>query len=868
MKDEKLDQILDGIREERIDDSVVSEAADRVWKRIAPTSATRGADRLENCGGFQSLFDDFRAKRLSDARYLLVQDHIRTCVACRRAFGASPVVVSMARASTASKRPILQWAIAATLVVGIGIGATGLFTGVYPTGRSRAVVETVDGSLYRVGGEGGAVLLTAGRELTQSDEVRTAKGSHAIVRLSDGSVVEMSERADLSVSRGWGGTTIHLERGKIIVQAAKQGSGHLYVATNDCLVSVKGTIFAVNSGTKGSRVSVVQGEVKVDQGEKSNTLHPGDQVTTSASVTSVPVKDEVAWSQNAGQYLALLGEFATLGKRLEAIPSTGLRYKSDLARYLPANTIVYAAIPNLGVTLSQANAVFQQRMQESAILRDWWAKQQSTSGPKLDDLINRIRTFSDYLGYEIVLGVAADSQGNYGHPVVLAQVTKPGLRDFITAQLQQSGAPALTIVDNPANIPAGNGAVIYLRNNLMALTVDNAAQLRTIAAAADNSGGTNFTTAPFYAQVAQSYQSGAGWIFAVDMEQILAHSVSQKEQLKALPPGLNDVKVLLFERKDVAGKTENRAALTFSEQRTGFASWLAAPGPMGALDFVSPDASFAASFVIKNPRSLLDELFTYLESVNPGFKQMLSDTESQAGVSILADVAGPLGGEFTFAIDGPLLPMPSWKVVMEVYSPERLVWTAETLVDRFNLKATADSGKMFLDKTQVGSQTFFTLRNDKYTQMQINFTFVDSYLIAAPSQALLTRAIQNRQTGYMLTRSDAFRSQLPSDGNLNFSALLYHNLGIAVAPLAQQLKATGMLTPAQQQAIAGLTSDSAPGLIYAYGGADRIIVASTGTFLGLNLSTFIGISQGHGFVLPPAMGGLLESMRGRHTSTQ
>src|ERR1700724_2980561 len=182
----------------------------------------------------------------------------------------------------------------------------------------------------------------------------------------------MGERSDLSVSREWRGTTIHLDGGQVIVQAAKQRSGRLYVATDDCLVSVKGTIFSVNHGTKGSRVAVIEGVVRVASGERTTELKAGDEATSNASVSKVPIQNEIAWSRDSAKYLALLGDFAVLQKQFAAIPGPGLRYSSDLVRYVPDNTVVYLAIPNLANTLGEAGRIFQDRLQQSPALRQWW----------------------------------------------------------------------------------------------------------------------------------------------------------------------------------------------------------------------------------------------------------------------------------------------------------------------------------------------------------------------------------------------------------------------------------------------------------------------------------------------------------------
>src|SRR6185436_510717 len=98
--------------------------------------------------------------------------------------------------------------------------------------------------------------------------------------------------------------------GSIIVSAAKQPSGHLYVQTKDMTVSVVGTIFLVNAEVDGSRVAVIEGEVRVHEGTTETKLRPGEQVSTSRTLAARPVKEEIAWSRQADAHLAILAAFA------------------------------------------------------------------------------------------------------------------------------------------------------------------------------------------------------------------------------------------------------------------------------------------------------------------------------------------------------------------------------------------------------------------------------------------------------------------------------------------------------------------------------------------------------------------------------
>jgi len=864
MKNEKFDRLLSEIRNEQVDEKVVAQAGERVFKSIAGTApaADLSTHTLRSCEDFQTLIPGYVEKQLTPARSMLFEDHVHACVACRHALESARSVEPQTVLRFEKKRPRSMawgWAMGAAAVFAVAIAVVAFTDGLLPGQHSiRAAVQAVDGSLY-TGSGGGTRLIPAGYEIRNGEEIRTAKGSTAVVRLLDGSLVEMGERSDLSVSRAWRGTTIHLEGGQVIVQAAKQRSGRLYVATDDGLVSVKGTIFSVNHGTKGSRVAVIEGVVRADFGGNTADLRAGDEATSSG-VSKVPIQNEIAWSKNAAKYLALLGDFAVLQKQFAAIPGPGLRYSSELLPYVPDHTVVYAAIPNLTNTIGEASRLFEDRLKQSPALRDWWKQQQKGNGPKLEDVLNQVKTFSSYLGEEIVFAVAKDGT-EYAAPVVLAKVKQGGLEAFLQeASHKFSSDPsqvALQTVRDPwAATPApGKPLLVYVSNDLMIASPD-LPELQHAAARIKQGNTGTFSETPFYQQIARSYEQGAEWIFCADMEQIVVKNV-QGSNGHELPPGIGDVRYLTMEHREVGGKSESHADLTFASERQGVASWLAAPASMGSLEFVSPNASMVTSAVIKNPRSIMEEVFKMIGSGDAEFAQHLAEFESKTGVNVLNDLAAPLGGEVTMAFDGPMLPTPRWKLVFEVYDPTTLQSTIAKLVDSFNREANAQGHKMQLTQRQVGSRTYFVISSPNQPNSEIDYTFVDSYLIAAPDMGTISRAIQSREAGYTLAHSAGFQALLPNDGYTNFSAIFYHNIGPVVGPLAEQLKGSGALTRQQQQSVDALTANSAPGLIYAYGESDRIVVASNSGFMGFDLGTLLTMGHNGPFVPQMFLGGAM-----------
>jgi uncharacterized protein (TIGR03435 family) len=159
-----------------------------------------------------------------------------------------------------------------------------------------------------------------------------------MLELEDGSRVEMRSSSELAVERAADGIRIRLHSGGIIVNAAEQRTGHLYVQTKDMTVSVVGTVFLVNADLQGSRVAVIEGEVRVQQGSTEQTLRPGDQVATNPQAPPPPVSVEIAWSRNLEELaLKLEQSIGLVVKSMQGqVELSGLQQGASVTR--PANT--------------------------------------------------------------------------------------------------------------------------------------------------------------------------------------------------------------------------------------------------------------------------------------------------------------------------------------------------------------------------------------------------------------------------------------------------------------------------------------------------------------------------------------------------
>jgi uncharacterized protein (TIGR03435 family) len=158
----------------------------------------------------------------------------QTATTCERVFqrlnavGESPAEGSLdfvpPERSGWRRIPILAGAALAVLVV----SSIPLVKVLISPARVYAVVETAHGSVYRVT-DGASQAVNAGERIEADTPVRT-DGAGAVLKLQDGSRIEMYEKSELSLERTNDGTRIRLKAGSVHVTPSKQVGENLYVS--------------------------------------------------------------------------------------------------------------------------------------------------------------------------------------------------------------------------------------------------------------------------------------------------------------------------------------------------------------------------------------------------------------------------------------------------------------------------------------------------------------------------------------------------------------------------------------------------------------------------------------------------------------
>lgn len=294
------------------------------------------------------------------------------------------------------------WGAVAAAVMVLLAGGLLQMTLLRPSGVDP-VAKSVRGELRSTGV---ASLLNSSARIEAGRVVRAGAAGGALTLL-DGSQIEMSPNAELSIVREADGLRVQLSSGTVLVTAAKQHDGHLYVETKDCLISVVGTVFAVSSEESGSRVSVLEGEVHVQRGDISETLVAGQQASTSPKLGPLPDNPGDGWIDS--QRLALLQQ--PVAPALQG-PSPNIG--------VVVNGIVKQAstgmgIPDVTVTLCQGSPGTPVEGKLTARVRQ--AEPNDAGQPAFPEPIIRNKTFFFAVWDRVVCqarsGIKTDSMGRF-----------------------------------------------------------------------------------------------------------------------------------------------------------------------------------------------------------------------------------------------------------------------------------------------------------------------------------------------------------------------------------------------------------------------------------------------------------------------
>jgi len=753
MSEDRLDEALNSLKNEEIPSGEAEAARARIWRRLA------GA-RSEVCAGFRADLEAYRAGTLEAGRRLLLEDHLARCAACRTWLAGSKPQPEVRAMPERSRRAIPAWA---RWAVAAGLAAAALYLGRDPLDRAlapsgpRATVVSVRGGFY--GLTRGSI--KPGDALGEGELVRTAMGGRAILRLRDGSLVEMNERTELAVQAAWSGQTVKLERGDVIVQAAKQRRGRLRVVTHDSTASVKGTIFGVSGGLAGSLVSVVEGSVEVRQPSGRRILTQGQQAASTPALAGVTMENALGWGENAAIYFAILKELAGIESRLAAMAPPP-RTESRLLGRLPGGAFLYFAQSNPGPFAGELLRLLEERAAASPELRQWL---DSGAGRRLRPVLEKIQELASMLGEEIVFVLLRDPAVTE-RPLhcVMAEVNPAS-----QASLEQALKQTL----------AGSQGAFRVIGNLL-LVSDSAAHLDTVAQRLGQGAAS-----PFAAEIAARYQNGVNMLAAADLANFPARN--QAAGVTAVL-GATNLKYISVEQGKAAGSDQLQVLMQFDGPRTGMASWLGSPGVAGSAEYVSSEAVMALSAATRNPRQAFDEFVSLVGRVNPRFPQELNELESRVNINVSQDIISALGSDFTFSVERPSVPIPGWVAAVEVNQPGLLETSIRTLVEAANnqLQQAGEKPRLSLTQEQADGRQWTVLRNSSIN-LPLYWTFDRGYWVISPDRTLALQAIATRNGGFPLIRSAQFLERLPAESYPHYSGFFWLNPKGAVESMAAML---------------------------------------------------------------------------------
>jgi type IV pilus assembly protein PilA len=539
---------------------------------------------------------------------------------------------------------------------------------------------------------------------------------------------------------------------------------------------------------------------------------------------------EVQALEKLGLTPPVLEEISKLFRKFQStVQYPPARSESRLMGIQPDSTVAYVAVPNYGEVADQALQIFRQDLKESAVLREWWQRgNMAATGPMLEVAVEKFSEFSEYLGNEIA--IAGSVEGHDPKLLIAAEIRKAGLKEFLAQIVKQySGQTTpVRILDakefaEAKETSAGKNLTVLVRPDYMAASLD-LATLRSFNARLDRKDP-GFSSTPFGQRIAQAYQGRVTILEAVDLQEILTliPITTEKERTTLERTGLVDLKYWISRRLSIEGKSVSEGEVSFTRPRRGVMAWLASPAALESLDFISPSPVAVVSLKLKNPAEIYDDVRTLSMASNPNSFAMVDAFEHSLNISVRNDLLGQLGGEITGELVSYSQRQAVWKSVLSVKDSAKLQQSLNTL-----LSAVTGPPAM----SEADGIPYYTLPiPSAKPPMEIDYAFVDGYLVSGSSREVVAEAVRLHKNGAALAKTERFRAAMPPGHGTEFSALLYED------PIAVWALNARKTAPDMTKLLSQLSGQGPPVVACAYG--EEKVIRATSTSPAIDASVFL-----------------------------
>ena len=539
---------------------------------------------------------------------------------------------------------------------------------------------------------------------------------------------------------------------------------------------------------------------------------------------------DMAWLDDALKNPDVMNALNHMSQRFaNELQYPALRTQSRILPRLSDATGFYVAFPNYGQSLHQAQQIFQEELRNSAAMQEFLRKNKlEKDEAKFEEALQKLYELSEYLGDEVVL--TGSFKGKEPSGVLLAEVRKPGLKAFlenVSHEWEPAAKEPLRILDpqqlQTSTDHAEQAPVALVRQDVIVVGF-NTASLRDFNAQLDK-GPASFPTTVLGKRLMQSYQAGTNMLAAADLQNLLTLVPQNPPQTRVMleKSGFFDMKYAVMDSKLAGKSATTQMELVFNGPRRNIASWIAAPAPLGSLEFMSPKSYVAEAFRLKPLTQIMDDI---IELAGPNALAMLLQMEAQFNVNLKQDILSKLTGELGFEMQMPPIPpasgssghmtavQPKLKFILGVSDPAGLQQALKRLM--------AQSPMQPQERVEDGV-TFYALNTPSANGpgLEINYFFLDGYLVIASSRELAQDSLQLHRSGTSLAHS----SQVTAQGSpVKASAVAYQNYAPALAAMATQLPPD---TAALFSKLLNNT-ESSGNLVYGY--ADETSIRGTATY--------------------------------------